>query len=72
VWEWCADWSAPYTAEDRIDPFQEDRHSAEHRVLRGGSWSDTADYARSAARFAIPPGSRGSGLMGFRVAFRLN
>ena len=37
------------------------------RVLRGGSWDDYPGYLRSAYRFGIQPGFRGS-CLGFRVA----
>jgi formylglycine-generating enzyme required for sulfatase activity len=65
VWEWCADaWSATHkgAATDgspRRDPDQKDR------VLRGGSWADPADSARSAYRRRAPRAHRGDSV-GFR------
>lgn len=36
VWEWCAGWSGPYTADAQIDPTGPS--SGPFRTLRGGSW----------------------------------
>ncbi len=36
-------------------------------MLRGGSWYDTAQYARSAYRFGFEPGYRNN-VIGFRCA----
>ena len=71
VWEWC---------EDR---FHRDYKSAPQdgsawlaqgttgRILRGGSWWDTADKVRSASRTWKVP-DEFSGIVGFRVARTLN
>ena len=65
VWEWCSDWLGDYEAEDLVDPAgPTDSHS---RVLRGGSWNDTARLARSACRYGDGPGYRSS-YIGFRCA----
>jgi formylglycine-generating enzyme required for sulfatase activity len=67
VWEWCADWYGDYPTGAARDPVGPAVGSA--RVLRGGSWDYTADYARSA--------NRGRGLpaysyynLGFRLSLR--
>jgi sulfatase modifying factor 1 len=64
VWEWCADWYADYPQEPQIDP----RGPAfgKMRVLRGGTWSDPARYARSATRSRIEPVYRPRST-GFRI-----
>jgi len=56
VWEWCEDWYADYPHEPQIDP----RGPAfgKMRVLRGGTWSDPARYARAATRSRIEPAYR--------------
>jgi formylglycine-generating enzyme required for sulfatase activity len=72
VWEWCADWSAPYPAGDATDP----RGPADAvigpldlalRVVRGGGWNASASDARSANRWAYTP-AVGTGYIGLRVA----
>jgi sulfatase modifying factor 1 len=64
VWEWCADWYAEYLPEPQVDP----RGPAlgRMRVLRGGTWSDPARYARSATRSRIEPAYRPRST-GFRI-----
>lgn len=56
VWEWCDNVYAPTEKED----------SQATRVLRGGSWGDDQDYARSADRIGGFPIIRAN-LTGFRV-----
>ena len=48
----------------KIDFDMFDRDS--HRVLRGGSWNDTAGNARAAVRLGVNPGYRN-----FNLGFRL-
>ena len=69
VWEWCADWYAPYTGEssedDPIGPA-----SGSTRVVRGGSARDLyPNYLGSAMRTSMSPDYRGKAGMdcGFRV-----
>jgi formylglycine-generating enzyme required for sulfatase activity len=49
VWEWCADWFAPYSQSTQTDPVGPP--SGAGRVLRGGSWAgwDAGNF-RSAFR----------------------
>jgi formylglycine-generating enzyme required for sulfatase activity len=67
VWEWTADWYAPYaeTSSANIDPHGP--ASGEKRVIRGGSWYFDANSARCALRYTHAPQDRGFSL-GFRVA----
>jgi formylglycine-generating enzyme required for sulfatase activity len=41
-------------------------HDNTDRVYRGGSWSNTADYARAAVRYWDVPGRRGD-ILGLRL-----
>jgi formylglycine-generating enzyme required for sulfatase activity/energy-coupling factor transporter ATP-binding protein EcfA2 len=60
VWEWCLNkHDNPQITRSRGDDF-------DRRVVRGGSWGDVQDFARSAARVRSGPGDRG-GDLGFRV-----
>ena len=61
VWEWTTDvWAEDYNdapgdgSARQPDPGQ----SRTRRLLRGGSWFDTADRVRAAARYARNPASR--------------
>lgn len=56
VWEWCADWYGDYSAQEQRDP--RGPTYGKMRVLRGGTWSDPARYARSATRSRIEPAYR--------------
>ena len=64
VWEWCEDWYADYPTEPQIDP--RGPTFGKMRVLRGGTWSDPARYARSATRSRIEPAYRPRST-GFRI-----
>ena len=74
VWEWCADWFAPYA----VDPAQPEAElldpsgpaqapEAAGRVLRGGCWFSGARDCRSAMRGGDDPGIRFHDF-GFRLA----
>ena len=65
VWEWCEDWSAPYSGAPQVDPVV--RSGGAERVLRGGSWRSNARRVRAAARYADDPGHR-LDRIGFRLA----
>ena len=60
VWEWTADWFRSYPGAER-----EFDYSGSRRVLRGGSWHDSAGYVRSADRITSP------GYRGVTLGFRL-
>ena len=70
VWEWTRSlWVAyPYKPDD---PSREDLDAGndESRVVRGGSWYVSRDYARCAYRVGLPPDSRSDDI-GFRVVLR--
>jgi formylglycine-generating enzyme required for sulfatase activity len=67
VWEWTADWYAPYveSGQANIDP--RGAAGGDKRVIRGGSWYFDANSARCALRYTHSPPDRGFSL-GFRVA----
>ncbi len=64
VWEWCADGYGPYGADDAIDP--KGVAGAASRVLRGGSWGNSAQNLRQAFRHDSLPSVRRDSI-GFRV-----
>ena len=64
VWEWCQDWHGKYPHGSVRDPTGPT--SGSRRVLRGGSWGDSAEYCRSAFRGKDEPSSRRY-VIGFRV-----
>jgi formylglycine-generating enzyme required for sulfatase activity len=64
-WEWVADaWAADYTDAPK-DGSARQAAGAKDRVVRGGSWADPADAARSSARHHVPATTRHDTL-GFR------
>jgi formylglycine-generating enzyme required for sulfatase activity len=65
VYEWCHDWYGLRSRDVLENPTGPPRGS--NRVLRGGSWSDSARYCRSAFRDGSYPSYRHS-LIGFRLA----
>ncbi len=66
VYEWCWDAALTYDAEPQTDPvIAPERGST--RVIRGGSWNDTAGSYRSAYRNGFAPGLRNYNI-GFRPA----
>ena len=64
VWEWCWDWYGDYPSTAQTDPVG--ASSGSYRVLRGGSWSVSAQVVRSAFRSYFTPSYRYYGL-GFRL-----
>ena len=64
VWEWCEDWHGDYPSVHVTDT--EGFFSDSDRVLRGGSWGDSAMGLRSAYRGRDDP-DYGYDLVGFRV-----
>jgi formylglycine-generating enzyme required for sulfatase activity len=67
VWEWCADWYGPYPLASLVATDPTGPPSGRSRVLRGGSWYNSAGSCRSATRNKQPPGQRVRN-NGFRVA----
>jgi len=68
VWEWAQD--CYYEQAYRNPPTDGSAYggiACAHRVLRGGSWGDSPNYARSASRYGGLPDSR-SDNRGLRVA----
>ncbi|MCP5067047.1 MAG: formylglycine-generating enzyme family protein [bacterium] len=65
VWEWCSDGKRDYAPGWVIDP--EGPLEGASRVVRGGSWNNTARSVRAAIRYSYGPGSR-VGNLGFRLA----
>jgi formylglycine-generating enzyme required for sulfatase activity len=66
VWEWVADpWHGDYDRAPEDGRIWKDDKPVVDRVLRGGSWDDTAGYCRSACRYRYEPDSRDD-VIGFR------
>jgi serine/threonine protein kinase/formylglycine-generating enzyme required for sulfatase activity len=65
VWEWCADWIAPYAEGPARDPRGPD--TGTERVRRGGSWKDVAKPLRLSNRVGESP-ALGADNLGFRCA----
>ena len=68
IWEWCLDWYAEYTPEDKTDPLGPETGS--DRVFRGGGWGDSAKFCRSTYRSWFDPAVRYDAL-GFRIVMVL-
>ena len=69
VWEWVADWYAPYTKEKKHDPHGPAR--GERRVIRGGAWNGShASWLRPSFRYGQHPEAISHGI-GFRCAWSL-
>lgn len=70
VWEWCWDWCDVYpypgSFTDYVGP-----SSGFYRTIRGGSWSKSADWCRSAFRSRTGPSATMASL-GFRLVRSLN
>jgi formylglycine-generating enzyme required for sulfatase activity len=67
VWEWTADWYAPYNETPAVNIDPRGPPTGEKRVIRGGSWYFDANSARCALRYTHSPEDKGFSL-GFRVA----
>jgi formylglycine-generating enzyme required for sulfatase activity len=71
VYEWVADWYGRYPSEPQTDPSGPLRGIG--HVLRGGSWFDGAEFARSANRYVIREAYRDYTVPtghGFNLGFR--
>jgi formylglycine-generating enzyme required for sulfatase activity len=66
VWEWCHDGLRTYDHKEIVDPTGP-LDAGAGRVIRGGSWGDSALLVRAAYRVWLPPGYR-VGALGFRCA----
>ncbi|PON14518.1 formylglycine-generating enzyme family protein [Candidatus Entotheonella serta] len=64
VWEWGQDSYSPYSPQAVTDPVGPEDVS--HRIIRGGSWLDTAEKCRSSYRLYRHPIDR-DGTIGFRL-----
>jgi len=68
VYEWCWDWYGSYSSGAQTDPQGASSGSyGSYRVHRGGYWSHSAEYVRSAYRYNLDPYFRSSNI-GFRLA----
>jgi formylglycine-generating enzyme required for sulfatase activity len=68
AWEWCEDvWHTDYFGVPTDGSAWMTGGNVDRRVIRGGSWSVTPNYLRSASRYGDPVGGRISPL-GFRIA----
>ena len=65
VWEWCWDWRAEYPKDRQVDP--KGPRDGKYRVLRGGSFGDSAEDLLSAFRYGNEP-ENASWIDGFRCA----
>ncbi|HTQ06989.1 MAG TPA: bifunctional serine/threonine-protein kinase/formylglycine-generating enzyme family protein [Polyangiaceae bacterium] len=64
VWEWVADWYAPYTAAAETNPKGPD--TGEKKVIRGGAWNGSyTSWLRPSFRYAQVPTALSYGI-GFR------
>lgn len=68
VWEWCADWHAPYPSQRVRDP--QGPQTGTTRIVRGGCWINDPAICRSANRGDTLPGSWNFNF-GFRVVREL-
>ena len=76
VWEWCADWSSPYTPGVVTDPTgpadsQMNQSELALKTVRGGGWNASASHARSANRWENSPAAA-TDYIGFRVALEVD
>jgi formylglycine-generating enzyme required for sulfatase activity len=68
LWEWCADhWHNSYEGAPTDGRAWVSDGEKAYRVTRGGSWHDTPDVCRSAARLRVLA-DEGDEMTGFRVA----
>jgi len=67
VWEWVEDCSHDTYDGAPVDGAAWTSGDCTRRVVRGGSWLDSPQYLRSAARNAIPADDR-LNILGFRIA----
>jgi len=74
VWEWCNDWYGERAYETAVNPDPRGAETGDERLLRGGSFSATAESCRSATRMSETPAFAdacfGSEAYGFRCVRR--
>ena len=66
VWEWTLDWWGANTSSTAAETDPVGPNTGSNRVIRGGGWSGSARYCRSAFRNSSSPSSNYNDL-GFRV-----
>ncbi len=64
VFEWCQDWFGSYPEENAIDP--SGPLSGSCRVVRGGSWIDSARRCQASYRTGVMPANHGN-VVGVRL-----
>jgi formylglycine-generating enzyme required for sulfatase activity len=70
LWQWCADtWHPNYSGAPASEAAWTSRGDPKGRPVRGGSWHDTPDACRSAARARYDAG-QGDDFVGFRVVWQ--
>lgn len=69
VWEWCSDWYGSYSASSATNPTGP--ATGKKRVVRGGSFTYDAEYARCKARNYLSPNNQ-SLAIGLRLAMDAN
>lgn len=67
VWEWCADWYAPYPGGDAVDYAGPPDGVSSAKANRGGSWWAGPRGQRTANRYRDMP-QNGNDDLGFRLA----
>lgn len=65
VWQWCQDWYGPYLGDSVSDP--KGAATGSNRVLRGGSYTDSGRFCRTACRIGDDPSINFFSFYGFRV-----
>ncbi len=65
VWEWTYDWYDPDYYGQSPESNPSGPENGEDKVVHGGSWFDTGNFAASAIRFPAPPTEFGDSI-GFR------
>jgi formylglycine-generating enzyme required for sulfatase activity len=63
LWEWCLDsWHADYSGAPTDGSAWTDGHDSQRRVVRGGSWKDSAEKLTSSHREPSAPDKRDDAL----------
>jgi|Deesub1362A_J573_1020465.scaffolds.fasta_scaffold00027_10 formylglycine-generating enzyme required for sulfatase activity len=71
VWEWCSDWYHPYYYKESPKKNPQGPPTGSKKVLRGGSWYNSAYVLRVAFRNYSSPHSKDDGV-GFRCVMDIN